>query len=307
MPLSFGVHAGVQQTSAADLLAMWRKAEALGFDAISVWDHFYATDPSDSRCFEAVSAHTALAMATTRVQVNCLVYCAGYRHPAVLANAVATIDHFSGGRAQIGLGAGWAKEEYAAYGFPFGTAAERLDRLEESAQCVRALLTEPSVDFAGRYYTLHAARCEPRPLRSALPVWIGGSGEKRTLRMVARHADGWNAPYLTPAAWRRKDEVLRRHCEEAGRDSDSVRRAVNLVLAADEKAFQHGFGPAAQLIRPAALIGCGQQLVDRIGTYADLGVDQINFALRAPFEIEFLESVAGELAASGLASHSRQP
>jgi F420-dependent oxidoreductase-like protein len=307
MPLSFGVHAGVQQTSAADLLAMWRTVEALGFDAISVWDHFYATDPSDPRCFEAVSAHTALAMATERVQVNCLVYCAGYRHPAILASAITTIDHFSGGRAQIGLGAGWAKEEYDAHGLPFGSAAERLDRLEESVQCVRALLTQPVADFAGRYYTLRAARCEPRPLRAALPIWIGGSGERRTLRMVARYADGWNAPYLSPAAWQQKNDVLERHCEHAGRDPATIRRAVNLVLAADDKTLEQGFGRAASAVRPSALVGGGQALIDRVGAYANLGVDQVNFALRAPFQIGFLESVASELAGSGLAVHGRRP
>ena len=136
----FGVHTGLQNTTIAELRDLWTRIEDQGFDWISIWDHFYSADFSGYQCHEAVACHAALACHTSRVRVGSLVYCAGYRHPAVLANAIATIDHLSGGRADLGLGAGWAFNEYAAYGIPFPSDGERLDLLEESIQAIRGLL-----------------------------------------------------------------------------------------------------------------------------------------------------------------------
>ena len=134
----FGVHAGLQTTTVDELVEVWRQVERLGFGWISVWDHFYTADASGrADCLEAVSMHAALACHTTRVRCGCLVYSVGYRHPAVLANAIATIDHLSGGRADLGLGAGWHQAEYEAYGIPFPPAGVRLDQLDEAACCAR--------------------------------------------------------------------------------------------------------------------------------------------------------------------------
>src|SRR5215210_6626480 len=127
MTVRFGVHTGLQNTTVEELRSLWARIEDLGFDWISIWDHFYAADATGSNCLEAVASHAALACATERVRCGSLVYCAGYRHPAVLANALATIDHLSGGRADFGIGAGWAVDEYSAYGIPFPSAGERLD------------------------------------------------------------------------------------------------------------------------------------------------------------------------------------
>jgi alkanesulfonate monooxygenase SsuD/methylene tetrahydromethanopterin reductase-like flavin-dependent oxidoreductase (luciferase family) len=129
----FGVHTGLQHTDVDTLRGLWRRVEALGFGWISIWDHFYsATMTDDPHCLEAVAAHAALACSTERVRCGSLVYCAGYRHPAVLANALCTIDHLSGGRADLGLGAGWSKIEYDAYGMTFPSTGQRLDILEEA-------------------------------------------------------------------------------------------------------------------------------------------------------------------------------
>src|SRR5204863_3314869 len=144
----FGVHTGLQNTTSDELIELWHRIEELGFDWISIWDHFYAADMTGgANCMEAVAAHTALACNTTRVRCGSLVYCAGYRHPAVLANAIATIDHFSGGRVDVGLGAGWSQLEYEAYGIPFPSVKRRLDILEESIQCVRGLLHDEVTTF----------------------------------------------------------------------------------------------------------------------------------------------------------------
>ena len=139
---TFGVHTGVQNTTVDELRDLWVGAEDLGFDAVSVWDHLYSSDLSTYECHEAVAMHAALACATTSVRCGCLVYCAGYRHPGVLAKAVTTIDHLSGGRAEIGLGAGWAEAEYAAFGIPVPAGRQRLDLLAETAAAVRGLLRD---------------------------------------------------------------------------------------------------------------------------------------------------------------------
>lgn len=294
----WGVHTGLQHTSTDELIDLWGRIESLEFDWISVWDHFYAADLETADCLEAVACHTALAMTTERVRVGCLVYCAGYRHPAVLANAVATIDHLSGGRADIGLGAGWAANEYAAYGIPFPSAGARLDLLEESAACVRGLLHDEVTSFEGDHFSLTEARCEPRPVQDHLPVWIGGGGERRTLAIVARLADGWNVPYLPPAEFARKREVLREHCERVGRDPAEIRCTVNVGAFRDEAALVDAFGSdLADFVRPGMLLGSPAEMVDQVGHFVEAGADQVNVALRAPFDLGLLDHLHEAMAA----------
>src|SRR5688572_26395937 len=161
--------------------------------------------------------HAALACHTERVTCGSLVYSIGYRHPAVLANAVTSIDHLSGGRAAIGLGAGWSQLEYDAYGMPFLPIRDRMDQLEEGAACLRGLLRDERTTFKGEHFTLTDAQNEPRPVQRELPIWIGGGGEQRTLRIAARYADGWNVPFIAPEEFGRKRGVLQQRCEEVGR------------------------------------------------------------------------------------------
>ena len=161
--------------------------------------------------------HAALAWSTSKVRCGSLVYSIGYRHPAVLAKAITAIDQLSGGRAEMGIGAGWAQVEYDAYGFAFPSAKVRLDQLEEGIQCLRGLLHDDVTTFKGEHFTLTAARNEPRPIQAQLPIWIGGGGEKRTLRIAARFADGWNVPFIPPDQFAHKNGVLDEHCERRGR------------------------------------------------------------------------------------------
>ena len=182
--------------------------------------------------------HTALAMETSRVQCGALVYSVGFRHPAVLAKAVTAIDLLSGGRAAIGLGAGWAEVEYNAYGIDFPSVGTRMDQLEECAACVRGLLHDEVTSFEGRWFTLREARNEPRPVQARLPIWIGGGGERRTLRIAARYADGWNVPFMSPETFGHKRRVLHDHCADAGRDPSEILCAVNVGLAWTEDSLQ---------------------------------------------------------------------
>ncbi|HAP75424.1 MAG TPA: LLM class flavin-dependent oxidoreductase [Acidimicrobiaceae bacterium] len=296
----FGVHIGLQHTTADELRSVWRRVEDLGFGWISVWDHFYGATgkPDDAACLEAVAMHAALACTTTKVQCGCLVYSIGYRHPAVLAKAITAIDQLSGGRAHMGIGAGWAQVEYDAYGIPFPAVKERMDQLEEGIQVLRGLLHDDVTTFEGRHFTVTEARNEPRPIQAKLPIWIGGGGEKRTLKIAARYADGWNVPFISPEAFAHKVAVLDEHCATVGRDPKEIRRAVNVGLAFTEESLVQQFGNIAPLVKPGVLSGSDDEIIDRIGQYVAAGADQVNIALRAPFD---LESLAKFSAALGLA------
>jgi len=293
----FGVHTGLQHTSTGELRALWRRIEDLGFDWISVWDHFYGATglADDSDCLEAVAMHAALALETSRVQVGCLVYSIGYRHPAVLAKAVTAIDQLSEGRAAMGLGAGWADVEYRAYGIDFPSAGTRLDQLEEGAEILRGMLHGDRTSFAGRWFHTDDARNDPRPIQSRLPIWIGGQGEKRTLRIAARFADGWNVPFVAPETFASKRDVLHRHCADVGRDPGEIRCAVNLGLAWSDESLRNQFGKLADTVRPGVLTGSVDEVVDRIGTYVEAGADQVNLALRSPFDVEAIERFSAAL------------
>jgi F420-dependent oxidoreductase-like protein len=294
--MKFGVHAGLQNTTTGELQALWRRIDGHGFEWISIWDHFYAADASGGAvCLEAVATHAALALATERVRCGSLVYSVGYRHPAVLANAIATIDHLSAGRVTLGLGAGWHQGEYDAYGIPFPAPGVRLRQLDEGIQCVRGLLTEDVTNFEGEYFTLRDARCEPKPVQARLPIWIGGGGEKVTLRIAARHADGWNVPFIPPDEYARKVGVLYGHCEREGRDPGAITRAVNVGLAWREEDLQAQFSGIADFVRPGVLTGSTQDVVDRVGAYRDAGAEMLILAMRAPFDVDGLDRFAAEV------------
>ena len=289
----FGVHTGLQRTTVAELRHLWARIEGHGFDWISIWDHFYAADGTgDPEGLEAVACHAALATVTERVRCGSLVYSAGFRHPAVLANAIATIDQLSGGRAALGIGGGWLEAEYRAYGIPFGTPGERLRMMGEALACVQLLLTQDVSDFEGEFFTLSQARCEPKPVQDHLPVFVGGGGEKVTLRMAARHADGWNIPFVAAAEWARKSQVLTDHCLDVGRDPAAVARTVNLGIVRDDDDLRAQFGKLAELVRPGVLIGEGQALVDQVGAYIDAGAEGVILALRSPWDEGALDRFA---------------
>jgi F420-dependent oxidoreductase-like protein len=298
---TFGVHTGLQNTTTGELTSLWRAIEDMGFDWISIWDHFYAADLAGGpECLEAVSAHAALACTTSRVRCGSLVYCVAYRHPAVLANAIATIDHLSGGRADLGLGAGWHQGEFEAYGIPFLPAGKRLDQLDEAVQCVRGLLRDETTTFTGEHFDLLDARCEPKPVQPALPIWVGGGGERRTLRIAAQWADGWNVPFIGADEFARKRGVLHEHCAQVGRDPAEIRCAVNVVLAWEEEELSASFGALTEYVRPAALTGTDAEATDKISRYIDAGADQVNVAVRAPFSVDALARLMAAIDAAGL-------
>jgi alkanesulfonate monooxygenase SsuD/methylene tetrahydromethanopterin reductase-like flavin-dependent oxidoreductase (luciferase family) len=292
----YGVHAGTEGASIDEVLAYWRTVESLGFDWISAWDHFYPIlGHGETGSYEAVATHAALAMATSHVRIGVLVYAVGYRNPAILANAISTIDHLSGGRAQASLGAGWAEAEYKAYGVPFPPIGERLDAMAEGVECLARLLREDRVTFEGAHVQLRDAALGVRPVQAHVPVWLGGMGEKRTLPLAARFADGWDAPLgPTPDVFGRKVEVLERECERIGRDPSTIRRSAHIGLVRDEQQAREVFGDSAVTdLAGVVLHGSDEGLLDGIRAFEDAGADQVLFAGTVKEGTEQLERIAG--------------
>lgn len=292
--MRFGVQTALQNTTPSDLRAVWRQIEEAGFEWISIWDHFHAVGGGTCN-LEAVSMHTALALETTRVRCGGLVYSVGYRDIAVLANAIATVDHLSDGRVTLGLGAGYLQAEYDAWGIPFGSARDRLDRLEETIIALRSLFAGEPVDFAGAHVELRAARCDPAPKQDRLPIWIGGGGEQRTIPMAARLGDGWNIPMATAEDFARKNSILDDAIASAGRDATEVERSVGVGLCWDASLLVERFGERAEILRPSILTGSTEQVIDRIGSYAAAGADWIFLSTRAPFAAGDIERFAHEV------------
>lgn len=223
--MRFAFKTSPQNTTWADMLAVWRAADEIEvFESGWTFDHFYPifSDPAGP-CLEGWTTLTALAQATTRLRLGTLVTGIHYRHPAVLANMAAALDIISGGRLELGIGAGWNEEESGAYGIELGTLTERFDRFEEACQVLIGLLSQDTTDFDGKFYQLTAARNEPKGLqRPHPPICIGGNGEKRTLRITAKYADHWNFVGGTPAEFARKRDVLKAHCADVGRNPKDI-------------------------------------------------------------------------------------
>lgn len=307
MTLKLGVHTGPQDLSMEELQRVWRRADDAGFHWISVWDHFYA-NPLRARedpCFEGVASMAALAAATRNVRVGCLVFCALYRPPGVLAKAAVTIDHLSGGRVELGIGAGWFEEEFRDFGYEFPPIKERLDRLEESLQVVRSLLHDPVTHFKGRYYQLDGAVCSPRPQNPKLRIWVGGRGERRTPRLAARYGDGFNVPYVSAEGFAARAATLDRCCDEAGRDPASIERSVNLGFymspdaATAERRAREGGGAGGPMARAAGrggmLVGGPAQVIDALGDYERAGAKGVNLAFRPPIDWDAFEAFIEEV------------
>ncbi len=307
--IDLGVHIGQQNLPMSELRETWTRIDNAGADWISVWDHLYEAPPEGGTVphFEAIATLGALCADTTNARIGCLVFYVGYRNPGILAKAAVTLDHISGGRFELGLGAGWHKPEAVAFGYDFPSDGRRLDMLEEAAPLIRRLLdpAEERTTFEGEWFRTEDASCLPAPRQARLPIWIGGTGEKRTLPIVAAHADGWNAAYATPEEFRRLNGVLDAACEDIGRDPAELDRVINLTfnLGADEASAQAArdrleaqWGPGLlPRVLGGGLNGTPDQAVERIHEYVDAGATGLNVALRAPWDAEALDAYLDEV------------
>ncbi len=248
-----------------------------GWDGAWFADHFMPDDPGgepvDGPVLECWSVLAALAAETRQVRLGSLVSGNLYRHPAVVAKAATTIDQVSGGRFVVGLGAGWQRNEHAAYGIDLLDVGPRLDRFEEACAVIRSLLSQTRTTFNGDHYRITDAPCDPGPVRGQLPLLVGGSGEKRTMRIAARYADEWNA-WGTAEDFRRRTALLADHCAAVGRDPGSITRSTQALvyLSTDET----WLAPRRQdpSARPQ-LLGTPAEMVDQVGAYDAAGVDEL--------------------------------
>ncbi|MBE7520562.1 MAG: TIGR03560 family F420-dependent LLM class oxidoreductase [Thermoflexaceae bacterium] len=267
-------------------------AERLGFPTVFRSDHYFIGPQQDS--LEAFLSFVVAAKETKRVRFGPLVTPVTFREPVNVGRMAAQLDLLSGGRFVMGLGAGWNEAEHHAYGLSFPPIKERFDRLEEAIHVLRALWAPGPATHAGPFYRLDGADCLPKPAPGRPPILIGGGGEKRTLRLVARYAGEWNAVNLSPEAYAHKREVLERHCEREGRDPSTIRRSMmafaivgpnEATLDAATRRVQSMFGganvPPAEWRAGAKargmIVGSTGEVVETLGRLAEQGVQEVQF------------------------------
>ena len=280
------------------LLDAARRAERLGFDSLWISDHFfldvarYGGPPGPHGTPEPFTALAALAAATERARLGTMVACASFRHPALVAKMATVIDLVSGGRFDLGLGSGWYQAEFDAFGYEFGSVGERMAVLEETVQIAAGLFREGPFDFEGRHFRLSGSYGLPAPARpGGPPIWVGGKGGPRLLRLAVRHAAGWNTVWKwTPEAYGERVRELDRLAEVEGRDPTTVRRSVGLYalvgederdLAARYRALQE-WAPGGALDRTSleefgrdTLTGTPEQCLSRLAAFGAFGVEEL--------------------------------
>ena len=256
--MRFAVKTAPQLTTWSDMLAVWQAADGIDlFESAWNFDHFEPIlgKPRDGECLEGWTMLAAMAQATSRIRVGVMVTGMPYRHPTLLANMAATVDVISDGRLELGLGAGWNMDEAGAYGLDMGDSLkDRFDRFDEGCEVIIGLLTEPQFSFAGDHFVITDAYCEPKGVQKPHPpITIGGGGEKRTLRSVARFAQRWNIPFTDGPMLAHKQEILAAHCAEVGRDPSEVDITAQVLHTTPEA--------TAEACAALAEVGCNLAIV----------------------------------------------
>jgi alkanesulfonate monooxygenase SsuD/methylene tetrahydromethanopterin reductase-like flavin-dependent oxidoreductase (luciferase family) len=302
--VKFGAVLWSQATDWNGFLSAAQHLDELGYDSIWTWDHIYAIfgDPYQP-VLEGYTALAGLATETTRTELGLLVGANTFRNPGLVAKMMVNIDHMSQGRAILGLGGAWFEPEHTAFGIDFGTGfGQRLDWMDEATAAVRALIDGGTVtsDGSGRY-AFSDLRLNPAPARSRMPIMIGGSGEKKTLRSVAKYADQWNA-FGSPETLQHKDSVLRRHCEDVGRDHTEIERTTSgkIVLRKSESEAQvvlaelmeYNKTPMSSIADDDTFwVGTPDSLIERLQAYREVGFHTFIAEIAAPYDRETMETI----------------
>jgi F420-dependent oxidoreductase-like protein len=304
-PIRFGIQTGQQNVPWKDMLALWQKADAWGYDSLWNFDHFYPifVDP-DGPCFEAWTTLSALAQATKRARIGTMVNGNTYRNPCLTAKMAASLDHISGGRLNLGIGAGWFELEHRAMGFDFKDVPKRLAALDEACQIIKSMFTQPRTTLHGKHYTVDEVIGMPKPVQQPHPpILIGGTGEKVLLKLVAKHADMYNA---SGSAERLGHfiEVIKRHGDTVRRATSTIANTVMITLAytRDKERQQFVcnrvggmFGMQPDAARKCIMIGDKQECLDTIGRYRKVGVSHFIFMLFQPIREEEVQAFAEEV------------
>jgi F420-dependent oxidoreductase-like protein len=299
-PVRIGAAFWVQRTDWPSLRVAIETADSAGADDVWIDDHLLSDegDSSDAK-LEGWTTLAAAAAVTTRVRLGLLVAANTFRNPGLTAKLATTLDQVSDGRAILGLGGGWFEEEHAAFGLDFGSGfGERLDRLAESVEIIRRLLDGERFSHEGRFYRFRDALAAPRPIQAHLPILIGGSGPQKTLRIVARHADLWNA-YGSPDSLAASDAILRDRCDEIGRDPDEIERTVNLNVVvrstrAEAERVWEGYAAAHRPREGESRLVVGgpvEEVAAALAEYAEVGFRHPILIFRSPWDLETIRSL----------------
>jgi F420-dependent oxidoreductase-like protein len=298
MAMRFGAGFWVQRTGWPGLREAVLRAEAAGFDDTWIDDHLLCDegDPQDPK-LEGWTTLAAVAAVTSRIGVGHMVSANTLRNPGLVAKMTTTIDHVSGGRAILGIGAGWFEREHDAFGFEFGAGmGERLDRLAEAVPLLRRLLDGETVTQRGRFYAFDGATCAPRPIQGHLPILIGGAGPRKTIPLVARYADMWNC-YGSPGEVAAADATLRAACDEVGRDPAAIERTVNVNVvirrtrAQADRAWAE-WQEAHEPQRGEGSLDAGgpvETVAEALSAYRDVGFVHPVLIFRTPWDLETID------------------
>jgi alkanesulfonate monooxygenase SsuD/methylene tetrahydromethanopterin reductase-like flavin-dependent oxidoreductase (luciferase family) len=304
-PIRFGAQLWSQATDWPGFRDATLAAEAAGWDSVWTWDHVLAIfGPWDQPILEGWTAMAAVGALTSRVRLGLMVGANTFRNPGLTAKLATTLDHVAGGRTVLGIGGAWFEREHDAFGIDFGASTgERLDRFDEAVMLLRRLLDGERVTHEGRFYALHDALCEPRPVQPRLPILVGGSGPRKTLRTVALRADGWNTAGDLEQV-RGKLANLDRHCREVGRDRSEIELTVSFpILLRDHRADAEAAwaaimarngcpnaGPVPHLLGPPV------EAADAIRPFVGLGFRTVIVRMPAPYDRETIDRI-GEVGA----------
>jgi alkanesulfonate monooxygenase SsuD/methylene tetrahydromethanopterin reductase-like flavin-dependent oxidoreductase (luciferase family) len=281
--MRFGVQIPQEGVPFSAVLDHARAAEGLGYDSVWIPDHLRAVAVAPgSPCYEAWTTLTGVLLGTERVVGGPMVACEAFRNPAWLANAAATLDHMSNGRLILGMGAGWYEGEFRAYGYPWASGGERVERLGEALEIIKRFWTSPGEGFEGRFYNAEGTIDAPKPLQEPHPpIWVGGIGQKM-LRLVARYADAWNAPILSPEQVAERVEALTKLCESENRpmvevtyegpvwidtDAERIHARIERNAAADN--------PTQRTYARSAIAGTPEEVKKQLREYSDAGVTHV--------------------------------
>ena len=318
--LRIGLQVWGQYVTWDDLMSIGAEIDRLGFDELWSNDHFLplavGTDGADGRLegpvFEGWSILFGWAARTDQARMGCLVSGAGYRNPGLLVKMATALDHATGGRAALGLGGGWFGPEHRAFGWDFPPLGQRIDRFGEAARICRGLLDGDAVTFGGTWFTTDGARNDPPPVQARLPLVIGGSGEKRTLRIVAETADIWNADADTPESFARRNGILDGHCQAVGRDPATIERTVGLppplirasraeaVDALTDILERHAVDRAAarRAAEASRFADTTDAVIATLSAYRDAGASAVMFDFPPPYDRRTLDALAGPVRAA---------
>ena len=299
--MRFGLQLWSQQTDWPGFRDAALAAEEAGWDSVWTWDHLNAIfGPWEQPIFEGWSVLSALGPLTKRIRLGLMVGANTFRNPGLTAKLATTLDHVSGGRAVLGIGGAWFEREHDAFGIDFGSGfGERLDRLDESVMLLRRLLDGERFSHDGRFYTMHDALCEPRPIQKRLPILIGGSGPRKTLRTVASRADAWNTSGTLDEV-RGHLDILAEHGADIGRDIATIEKSISfpIILRDDPAVAASAYGAllanngVTDMGKVPVLLGSPDEVADQLRPYVELGFETVIVRMPAPYDRETIDRMA---------------